>query len=34
MEMSVGEIKRSYDKEKNKRRQIDILAESISSDTY
>ena len=27
MEMSVGEIKRSYDQAKNKRRQIDILAE-------
>ena len=27
MEMSVGEIKRSYDQAKNKRRQIDILAD-------
>lgn len=27
MEMSVGEIKRSYDQAKNKERQIGILAE-------
>ena len=27
MEMSVGEIKRSYDQSKNKERQIGILAE-------
>ena len=34
MEMSVGEIKRSYDQAKNKRRQIDILAELNDCDRY